>query len=188
MRASVAGVAAAALVAGVVGMASPASAACTVGDQTCSNITFTISAGTLTLVAPSAASGTNTISGSGGVVDMSIGATVVNDTRLTSTGWSVSATASNFVSGGNTILKTASAFSVPNAITAPTGVTGLATCAASTRKTTPTTVDAGGTTAAIVSCTSAGTSGATYTPELLVTLPSTVVAGTYTGTVTQSVA
>jgi hypothetical protein len=48
-------------------------------------------------------------------------------------------------------------------------------------------VDTNGTTSAIIACSQAGASGLTYSPSLLITLPGTAVAGTYAGTVIQSV-
>jgi hypothetical protein len=189
MRTSLALAATAALCAGFAATASPASAACAALDTTCTNITFTVAAGTVAFVAPAAATGgTATTLGAGASVEIPLGATVVNDTRLTSTGWSVSATASNFATTGGTIDKSNAAFSVPSAATAPTGVVGISTCSGTTRKATPTAVDSNGTTAAIIACTQAGASGATFIPVLTVSVPAGSVAGTYTGTVTQSVA
>jgi hypothetical protein len=182
MRKPVALAAAAALLAGLVAMASPASAACAVSDPLCSNVSFTVAAGTIALVAPAAATGgTATVSGSGATVDISLGATTVTDARVGSTGWSVSATASDFATTGGTITKSHAEFSVP------ADATGTGLCATRTRKSTPTAVDTNGTVAAIIACTSIGASSATYIPVLTVVVPAGSVAGTYTGTVTQSV-
>jgi hypothetical protein len=189
MRKQVALAATAALFAGLVAVATPAAAACANGDTTCTGVTFTVAAGTVSLIAPGTATGgTATTLGSGATIDIPLGSTIVNDTRVGSTGWSVSATASSFATTGGSIDKSNASFSVPSAATAPTGVLGISTCSSTTRKTTPVAVDANGTTSAIIACTQAGASGATFIPVLTVAVPSGSIAGTYTGTVTQSVA
>ena len=187
MRKPVALAATAGLLTATAALAAPAHAACAVSDPLCSDVSFTVGAGTISLVAPSAATGgTATVSGSGATVEIPLGATTVTDLRVASPGWSVSATASDFATTGGTIDKTQAAFSVP-ADGVATGLVGAALCTTRTRKSTPTAVDANGTTTQIFRCTQVGVSGATYTPVLTVTVPAGSVAGTYTGTVTQSV-
>jgi hypothetical protein len=180
------GVAAAAALCAAVGVATPAEAACTVGDTTCSNITFTVTGGVISIAAPtSATAGSTVAAASGGTLSIDLGATVVTDARVPSTGWSVTATASDFTADATsgTIAKTAAAFSVPNA---PTSVAGCSSFP--TRVTTPLAVNSSGTTpSAILTCSSPlGASNATYNPRLTVTIPASSTAGIYTGTVTQS--
>lgn len=186
MRPSLALAATVALLAAGLGLAAPADAACSVGDTTCTGVVFTVSGGLISLAAPAAASAaTATPSSTGGTVDISIGATVVTDGRIPTTGWSVTATASDFDAGGGaTIAKANAAFSIPSA---PTSVTGCSSFP--TRRTTPLSVNAstGTTPSAILTCNALTVNAATYVPVLTVTVPSGAVAGVYTGTVTQSV-
>ncbi|MDT7572691.1 MAG: hypothetical protein QOE05_2865 [Actinomycetota bacterium] len=187
MRTSLALAAAAALLGGLVASASPASAACGANVTTCTNVSFTVAAGTISLLAPTSASGgTATASGAGATVDISLGSTVVT-ASITSSGWHVDATASDFTpSSGPAIDKSNASFSVPGTPTAPTaGV--LCSGANLVKKTTAVAVNpTTGTTTDIIYCTSPGLTGATFVPVLTVAVPAGSVAGSYTGTVTQS--
>ncbi|MDX6198260.1 MAG: hypothetical protein QOJ79_1411 [Actinomycetota bacterium] len=174
--------AATAVLCALVGVATPADAACTGGDTTCSNIQFTVTGGVISINAPTSATASSTVSSSGGSLAIDLGNTVVTDLRVPTTGWSVTATASDFTTSGGTIPKTDSAFSVPNAPTSVAGCTSFPT-----RVTTPLSVNSSGTTpAAILTCTAVGTNNATYNPRLTITIPASSTAGVYTGTVTQS--
>jgi hypothetical protein len=185
MRPSLALAATAALCAGLAALAGPADAACTVGDTTCSNVTFTVTGGVISINAPTNATAGSTVAGaSGGTLAIDLGNTVVTDARVPTTGWSVTATASDFTaaSTGGTIAKTDAAFSVPSAPTSVNGCTSFPT-----RVTAPMAVNSSGTTpSAILTCTAIGVNNATYNPRLTVTIPANSTAGTYTGTVTQS--
>src|SRR5687768_2802919 len=126
MRMPVAVAACAGALAAMTALAAPASAACATGDLTCQDVSFTLDAGTISLTTAGAATGaTTTLSGGTAQVEVTLGATVVNETRLDSPGWAVSATASSFTTTGGSIDKSAAAFSVPVAPTAPTGVVGV---------------------------------------------------------------
>jgi hypothetical protein len=183
MRTSLALAAAAALFAGVVGTATPAAAICD-PSAGCSGVTFTIAAGTISIVAP-AAGGTATTTSNGGGVDVAVPltGTVVTDSRIGSSGWSVNATVTDFSTTGGTVAKGQASFTVPAAPTSVVGCSSFpvrATSAVGVNSTT------GTTTAPILSCTALGTSAATFTPVLTVAVPGGSIAGTYTGTVTQS--
>jgi hypothetical protein len=183
MRTSLALTAAAALCAGFVGAASPAAAVC---DPTagCSQVQFTITGGVISINAPTSATAGSTIAGaSGGTLAIDLGNTVVTDARVPTTGWSLTATASDFTAPATsgTIAKTAAAFSVPNAPSAGAG------CTYPLRVSSPLSVNSSGTTpSAILTCSASATNNATYNPRLTLTIPASSVAGTYTGTVTQS--
>jgi hypothetical protein len=167
-----------------VGVASPADAACGVGDTTCSNITFTVTGGVISINAPTSATAGSTVTAAGGgTLAIDLGNTVVTDLRVPTTGWSVTATASDFGSDtGGTIAKTTAAFSVPNAPTSVAGCTSFPT-----RVTSPLSVNGSGTTpSAILTCSAIATNNATYNPRLTLTIPASSTAGVYTGTVTQS--
>lgn len=189
MRKPVALAAAAATLSALVGLATPAAAACgSVGDicTAPTGVTFTVNAGFLTITANATATPQSAVLGSSGATaTIPLGTTTVSDTRLTPTAWSMTATASNFTSGVSTIAKTNASFSVQAGWSAPSGQT-LPTFSVSPF-TTPASVDAGGS-RLLMSTTAAGTNnGVTFTPVLTVNVPTSTVAGTYTGTVTQSV-
>jgi hypothetical protein len=183
MRPSLALAAAAALCAGLVGVASPAAAVC---DPLagCSGVTFTISAGTISIVAPAAGgTATTTANGSGVNVAIPLTGTVVTDGRIGSTGWSVNATATDFTTTGGTVAKADASFTVPSV---PTSVTGCSSFPVRATSAVGVNSSTGTTTAAILTCTALGTSAATFTPVLTIAVPGGSIAGTYTGTVTQS--
>jgi hypothetical protein len=187
-------------VAGAVAAAAPA-AACTVGDLTCgtTEVAFTVASGTLAILTTPATVGTaanpgtaptTAISGSTASVTVPLGATTVTDLRLASTGWSMTATAPDFVlatDATKTIAKTGAAFYVPAVPTADLAAGAPLLSTFSARATSPQAVDAGGS-ATILTSNSAGPNAAVFTPVLKVTVPTGSVAGLYTGTVTQSVA
>lgn len=160
-----------------------ADVACAVGSTSCT-VSFSVAASSVSLSTTAVGSST-TSAADGSAVDIALGTSIVT-ASISASGWHVDATASNFTSGATTITKSHASFSVPNAPTAPTlGV--LCPTAKLTTRTAPTPVDATtGTVTDIVQCTAAGVTGATYTPVLRVTIPAGAVAGTYTGTVTQS--
>jgi hypothetical protein len=185
MRTSFALAATAALLAGLVGVAAPADAACAGGDPTCTNIQFSVTGGVISINAPaSATAGSSVTAAAGGTLAIDLGNTLVTDARVPTTGWSVTATASDFTgSPSGTVPKTDAAFSVPNAPTSVVGCTSFPT-----RVTTPLAVNSSGTTpSAILTCAAITTNNATYNPRLTVTIPASSTAGVYTGTVTQSV-
>jgi hypothetical protein len=175
------------LAGGLAATAAPAAADCGVNVTTCTNVSFSVASGTISLLAPTAATGgTATASGAGATVDISLGSTVVT-ASVTSTGWHVDATASDFTpSSGPAISKSNASFSVPGTPTNPT-VGVLCSGGSLVKKTTAVAVNATtGTTTDIIYCTAAGATGATFVPVLTVNVPAGSVAGTYTGTVTQS--
>ena len=175
-----------ALTAASLALAAPASAACTDNVlNVCSSTTtvaLVVDAGTIAIVStPAATNLTSVLSGTDNVQTFSLGLTTVTDTRLTSTGWSVSASSSALANGGSSIPSSATSFYVPAAATSVLGshtITRLATS----------TTDAVASGAALVTDTGSGLNTATFTPYMKVTVPSGTSALTYTGTVTQSVA
>ena len=107
----------------------------------------------------------------------------MTDSRIGSSGWSVNATATDFATTGGTVTKSHASFTVPSAPTSVLGCSSFPVRATSAVGVNGTT---GTTTAPILTCTAVGTSAATFTPVLTVAVPGGSVAGTYTGTVTQS--
>lgn len=168
--------------------ASPASAACTdnVLNVCASSTTVAIAveAGTIAIVAtPAATNLASVITGTTNVQTVDLGLTTVTDTRLTSTGWTVSAASTVLTPTvtGTAIPASAASFYVPAAGTNVVGtntVTRAATTAAG--------AVANGVT--LVSSSGSGVNTTTYTPYLKLTIPSGTAALSYTATVTQSVA
>jgi hypothetical protein len=179
---------------GGIALAAPASAACPT-DLTCQATTLVavpvVDAGVLAIAAaPVAVGGVplgTTTTGSNGlpVISGSMALTTVTDTRLSSAGWSVTATAGTFTAtlpATGTIPGSAASFTVPTAA-ATLGSPTLTYSA-----TTP--VASGGT---LISASPAsgssviGPNTVAYTPTINVAIPAGTGLSTYTGTVTQSV-
>lgn len=151
--------------------AMPASAAA--GDTT---TTFALTGGALSVAPQGTATLTNGASGAASVSG-SLGATDVSDLRGSTAGWVVSAGSTTFTSGVGGSTSTGVSY---NSGAAKTTGTVTATSAGAT------VIDA---VAAVVNGTAAsGNNTASFAPTLTVTLPSTALAGTYTGTVTTSIA
>ena len=180
--------------------AAPATAG-TLGDLTCgeTQVAFTVAAGTLSIVTTPATVGTtalpgvaptSTVSGGTTSVVVPLGATTVTDLRVASTGWSMTATAPDFVNATDatkTIGKTNAAFYVPAVPTADATAGAPLLSTFSSRDSSPKAVDAGGS-ASILTSNSTGPNAAVFTPVLRVTVPTGSTSGLYTGIVTQSVA
>jgi hypothetical protein len=181
----------AAAVVTLVGTASPAVASCGATGDVCTavpatGVTFTVSAGTLTISAQATSTPQTAVLGSNGATaTIPLGTTTVSDARLAPASWTMTATASTFTSGVNNIAKTNASFSVQAGWSAPSGMS-LPTFATSPF-TTPAAVDSNGSRILMSTTAGATNNGVTFTPVLTVAVPSSAVAGTYTGTVTQSV-
>lgn len=142
------------------------------------DLTFTVLGGALNITAP--ASQALTVTGdvaSGGITPV-----VVSDQRLGINGWTASAISSDFekpTPDPATIPASAVTYSAP-LLPARTGISTVAGVLV------PQTIDS--TTAVVVATAVIGANTATWTGSVSVALPDEVVAGTYTGTVTHSVA
>jgi hypothetical protein len=194
MRKPIVLIVAVAAVAAGTALAAPASAACPT-DPTCQATTLVavpvVDAGVLAIAAaPVAVTGVplgTATTGSNGlpVISGSMALTTVTDTRLSSAGWSVTATAGTFTAtlpATGTIPGSAASFTVPSAVAA------LGSPALTYSSSTP--VTNGGTliTAAPGSGASViGPNTVAYTPTINVAIPAGTGLSTYTGTVTQSV-
>ena len=170
---------AAALTVGGLAAAGPASAA-----TSTQIVAFTVANGTLAISPGIPAVGVNAaLDGGRTAATIDLGLTTVADTRISSTGWAVSAATTDFtlLAGAGAIDKGNAKFSVP---TAPLGVLGQATF---TTDAAPTAVDASGNVANLVVATATGVNTATFSPQLQVTVPNGSSAGLYTATITQTV-
>lgn len=161
----------------MVALASPAGA---------TDVTFTLAAGSLTISQPTA---TATLTGGqlsllGSTVAGALGQTVVSDNRGGVTGWSSGIAGSALTNGTTTIPAGQAKAFVPGAV----AVTGTAVTTAGTYLDAATglALTTGGqplvTATAVV-----GVNTATFTPSISVAVPGDATAGTYTGTVTQTV-
>jgi hypothetical protein len=168
-----------ALTPAAVSVTAAAAAGASTGPTT---VTFTVQTGSLSITTPDAASfGTAAIGATS--VSGSLGTVTVSDTRSTTLrGWTATVTSSDFLTGtgtGNQDIPAANVSYSPGAATASSGtgtfVPGLGGALGS------------GKTAFTASLESGGTS-LSWNPTVTVTLPSNVAAGTYTGTITHSVA
>ncbi|HEV7707015.1 MAG TPA: hypothetical protein VGP16_02360 [Asanoa sp.] len=144
-------------------------------------ITFAISAGGLTITAPTTT--VNLGSGvSGGTVSGTIGPVQVNDARgLLVAAWTATVSSTAFHTGGGTPSETIGsdkATYTPGVFTIVTGLPvplpGLPGTLASPRT--------------AYTATAAGVNAVSWNPTLSIALPAAAVAGTYSGTVTHSVA
>ena len=163
-------------------LASPAQAA-TTGDTT---TTFTVQAGALSIAVPASAavgSGTPGSSFSG-----QLGAVTVTDTRaLLTASWTATVSSTDFTTGGGTAAETIAKANVSywsGLATSTSGVgvftPGQATAVQAQSLSVPRT--------AFTLTAGTGNNTAAWNPTLVVSVPAAAVGGTYTGTVTHSVA
>jgi|SwirhisoilCB2_FD_contig_41_19360766_length_822_multi_3_in_0_out_0_2 hypothetical protein len=189
MRKTIALSAIGALAAGLAVFGAAPAMACTAptggscGDTTA---TFTVTAGSLSIAAPTSVALSNSaLALTAGSVSGTFGTTTVTDTRggLGLTGWTVSVSSTDFTTpdnGGGTITKSnGSIYSGAGTI-----VSGLPVLVATTLAT-PVSLASAGTLLQATSAT--GSNQVTYTPTLSVTIPTNAIPGNYTGVITQSV-
>jgi hypothetical protein len=149
------------------------------GSDPATTVTFAVTSGALTMTAPTAAA---LGSGApGGSISSQLGTVTVTDNRaLASASWTATVASTTFTTGTGTGAETipvADAFYDPGAIT----TTGLITV-------TPTGVVLSNTPQAVVAGTAgAGNNSASWNPRIVMTVPTTAVSGSYTGTITHSV-
>lgn len=149
-----------------------------VGSATAADTTttFTLEGGSLGVTAAVSAPLNNGAPGAPSVTG-SLGAVDISDTRGSTAGWVISAASTTFVDGAGSIstgvsYNSGAATSTGTVTAGSAGVVGLTTVAATV---------ATGTLAS-------GNNTASYTPNLTVSLPADALAGSYSGTVTTSVA
>lgn len=144
-------------------------------------VTFTVSAGELAITAPDALD-LGTAAPGGTVTNQLESVTVVDSRGLAAATWTATVAATDFTVAGNTIVNdNATYWSGPSTASDPTtGFTpGQATAANAVA------LDQ---TRTAFSFSGSGGNTVTWAPTLSVTIPLTAVAGTYTGTLTHSVA
>jgi uncharacterized repeat protein (TIGR01451 family) len=136
--------------------------------------------GVLSIAAPASANLSS--AAPGGTATASLGDVQVTDERAGLAGWTVTTSATDFITGGGTTAETIPVHDVLYLISGFVSTTGSATF---TR--TPMT-DLSGTAQAVVTATDVhGDNSATWNPVIQVSVPSGAVAGTYSATIAQSV-
>jgi hypothetical protein len=149
-------------------------------------VVFTLDAGALTISAPASSSLGHGAAGT--ALSAALGPVTVNDGRaLLTASWVATASSTDFTTGGGTPAETISKANVSywsGPATSTTGVgvftPGQLTALLATSLSAPRT--------AFTLTLGVGNNSATWNPTLIVNLPSAAVAGTYTGTITHSVA
>jgi hypothetical protein len=188
MRRTIALSAVAALTAGL-GLiaAGPASAS--------SNVTFSVSAGTLSISEPDTSGGpmnlgTATSSAVGTTVQGAVGSTTITDNRGSLAGWTVKIGSTDFSDSATPAdviaASKASAWAPATGTGAPTVTSGIAVVT-NTHISAATGLTLANTPASFMTATTTGSNVVTYNPNLTITIGSSVVSGTYNGTVTQTV-
>jgi hypothetical protein len=144
------------------------------GDPS-TTVTFVVTSGALTLSVP--ASATLGSGAPGDLISAAIGPCTVTDARaLASASWTVTAAETDFVNGASTIPATAAAYSVGTITTTGTiTVIGTNITLSNTAQT------------VVTGTAGVGDNTAAWNPSIGVTVPASAVAGTYSGTLTQSV-
>jgi hypothetical protein len=163
-------------------VATPADAA-TSGTTT---TTFIVTGGVLAItVPPTAALGSGA---PGGTITAQLGVVQVTDLRaLLTAAWTTSVTSTSFTTGGATPAETVANSSVSYWSGAATATTGTATFTPGQANAAAAQTLAASRTAFAASA-GVGDNTASWNPTLIVTVPAQAVTGTYTGTVTHSVA
>lgn len=168
---------------GLAATAAPASAA----DVT---TTFAVAVGTLSVAsaATTANLGTSTSSPLGTTVTGTLPKVTVTDNRGSLLGWKSSVASTAFTATVNTTTQTIAASKAKAYIVAGSGPTLVSgTAVAATTAIDPATGIVLGAAKEFVTATTTGSNAVDYTPTVQVTVDSTVVAATYSGTITHTV-
>ena len=151
-------------------------------------VTFTITSGGISITepAPVANLGSVASSSTGTTTSGLLGATTVTDNRGSLSGWTTTISTTDFSDGASHTIAAAKAKAYVLATNGPTLVSGVAVPTTS-YATALTALTLANTAADFVTSTSVGSNVVTFNPTMALTIDSNVVAGTYTGTVTQTV-
>jgi hypothetical protein len=150
--------------------------------------TFTLTGGSISITAPSTTVNLGSVSVSASTVSGQLGTVSVSDGRgLLSGGWTSSVTASHFTTGGQTAAETIAATAVTYWSGPATLTSGLGTLLGS-QLTSGLAVVVNAAQTAFTGGSLIGNNSASWNPTLVVTIPAAAVVGTYTGTVTHTVA
>jgi hypothetical protein len=149
--------------------------------------TFSVTAGTLSVAsaATTVSLGSSTATALGTTVTGKLPAVTVTDARASAAGWTSKVASTDFVNGTQTIAasKAKTYILTTDGPTVVSGVVVPTTTATSAL----TGIALSSTAANLVSATATGSNEVSYTPTVEVTIDSTVLAGTYSGTITHTV-
>jgi hypothetical protein len=149
--------------------------------------TFTLSGGALSISAPSTASLGSGSAGS--TLSASLGSVTVTDSRgLLVATWTATASTTAFTTGSATPAETIAASNVSYASGLATAQTGLSLVLLPGQLTTLLAAPMTSPVTAFSLTAGVGSDSASWNPTILVNAPAAAVAGTYTGTITHSVA
>lgn len=150
--------------------------------------TFTLTGGSLSITEPTGTAnnlGTPTTTPLGTTTSGSLGTTTIADARGSLAGWTVSMAGTTFT----TTTTGATAIPAGNAVayltTPATLVSGVAVV--TNTHLLPASGLSLGSASAFLAATATGSNNVTYNPSIQVTIPTTALAGAYTGTITQTV-
>lgn len=154
------------------------------------SVTVSITGGTLSISEPGSVTlGPVTPSATGTSVTGHLGVTTITDNRGSIAGWTTSISATSLSDGATPTPHTIAANKMKAYIATGDGPTVSAGVAVpvTTYTTALTGLALSTSTQTLLSATATGSNIVTYNPTLTITLDSTVIAGTYTGTITQTV-
>jgi hypothetical protein len=150
--------------------------------------TFTLTGGSISITVPGTTVNLGSASVAAGTIGAQLGTVSVNDGRgLLSGGWTSSVSASHFTTGAATAAETIAATNVSYWSGAATATSGLGTLLGS-QLSAGLAVVVNTAQTAFTGGSLIGNNSASWNPTLVVTIPASAVVGTYTGTVTHTVA
>ena len=150
--------------------------------------TFTLTGGSLSITVPGTTVNLGSVSVAASSVTGQLGTVTVNDGRgLLSGGWTGTALSSKFTTGAATAAETILATNVSYWSGAATATSGVGTLLGS-QLTSGAAVVINAAQTAFTGGSLVGNNSASWNPTLVVTIPAAAVVGTYTGTVTHTVA
>jgi hypothetical protein len=150
--------------------------------------TFTLTGGAMSITVPGTTVNLGSVSVAASSLTSLLGTVSVSDNRgLLSGGWTSSVTSSHFTTGAGTAAETIVAGNVSYWSGAATATSGLGTLLGS-QLTSILAVVVNAAQTAFTGGSLLGNNSASWNPTLIVTIPAAAVVGTYTGTVTHTVA
>ena len=150
--------------------------------------TFTLNGGAISITVPSTTVNLGSASVGAGTITAQLGTVSVNDARgLLNGSWTSTVSSSHFTTGGGTAAETISASNVSYWSGAATATSGVGTLLGS-QLTSGLAVAINAAQTAFTGGSLIGNNSASWNPTMVVTIPAAAVVGTYTGTVTHTVA
>jgi hypothetical protein len=150
--------------------------------------TFTLTGGSMSITVPGTTVNLGSVSVAASSITGQLGTVTVNDARgLLSGGWTSSVTSSKFTTGAGTAAETIAATNVDYWSGPSTATSGIGTLLGS-QLTSGLAVVVNAAQTAFTGGSLVGNNSASWNPTLIVTIPASAVVGTYTGTVTHTVA